>query len=72
MIVSLFKIVILLGKQGVAFRGHRDDRVVFDSDTEDEVINQGNFIEVVHFRAKTDEILAKHLKKWSKKCQIHF
>ena len=67
-IVSLFKIVMLLGKQGVAFRGHRDDRVVFDSDTEDEVIasNQGNFIEMVRFRAETDEILAKHLKNGPK------
>ena len=53
-IVSLFKIVMLLGKQGVPFRGHRDDRVVFDSDTEDEITasNQGNFIEMVETEQK--------------------
>ena len=34
---SLFKIVMLLGKQGLAFRGHRDDKIVWTEE------NQGNF-----------------------------
>lgn len=58
-IESLLKIVILCGKQGIAFRGHRDDNVnwVVGEDHG----NEGNFIEIVRFRAETDPILANHL-----------
>lgn len=58
-IESLLKIVILCGKQGLAFRGHRDDNVnwVLDEDRG----NDGNFIEIIRFRAETDPILANHL-----------
>lgn len=55
-IESLFKIVILCGKQGLSLRGHRDDHINWaDSETE-EHFNQGNFIELIRFRAEHDEI----------------
>ena len=41
-------------------RGHRDDGVDFGQ--ENGSSNQVNFIELVHFRAETDEVLANHLK----------
>ena len=59
---SLFKITMLLGKQGLAFRGHRDDKVSFAEQYDQESHNPGNFIELVCFRAETDPVLAKHLK----------
>ena len=57
---SLLKIVLLCGKQGLALRGHRDDRIIW-SDISDEHSNEGNFVELVRFRAETDPILAQHL-----------
>ena len=59
-IESLLKITILCGKQGLPLRGHRDDGVDFGQGSVSS--NQGNFIELVHFRAETDEVLANHLK----------
>ena len=45
---SLFKIILLCGKQGIALRGHRDDKINwFELDEDDN--NQGNFIELVRF-----------------------
>ena len=60
-ISSLLKIVLLCGKQGIAFRGHHDDCFNWE-DTEYEHSNPGNFIELVCFRAETDNILSEHLK----------
>lgn len=61
-IESLLKIVILCGKQGLALRGHRDDKINWDgADSEDKYSNEGNFIELVRFRAETDPILHNHL-----------
>ena len=56
-IESLFKVILLCGKQGLALRGHRDDQINWD----DESNNEGNFIELVCFRAETDENLKMHL-----------
>ena len=56
---SLFKIVLLCGKQGIPFRDHRDDNVNW-TETEEQG-NQGNFIELVRLRAQTDDILCRHL-----------
>ena len=59
---SLLKIALLCGKQGLAFRGHRDDKnLSVWSDIGDEHPNEGNFVELVWFRAETDPILAQHL-----------
>ena len=57
---SLLRIIILCGKQGFALRGHRDDHVDWESE-EGKCSNQGNFIELVRFRAETDKILSEHL-----------
>ena len=55
-ISSLFKIVLLMGKQGIAFRGHRDDCVNWVD------CNEEISVELVRFRAETDDVLANHLK----------
>lgn len=55
---SLLKVVILCGKQGLALRGHRDDKVDWQTA---ETSNEGNFVELVRFRAENDEVLANHL-----------
>ena len=61
-IESLLKVVILCGKQGLALRGHRDDRIDLIEEEDDKVSeNYGNFLELVHFRAETDAALRKHL-----------
>ena len=58
-IASLFKVVLLCGKQGLALR---DDHISWEEE-DDESANEGNFIELVRFRAETDENLKKHLQK---------
>ena len=58
---SLLKIVLLCGKQGLALRGHRDDHVNWSEAREEKCSNQGNFVELVRFRAEHDLILAQHL-----------
>ena len=54
-IESLFKVVLLCGKQGIPLRGHRDDGI--DWNDEEPHDNQGNFIELIRFRADTDNVL---------------
>ena len=51
---SLFKITMLLGKQGLAFRRHRDDKVSLVEQNDLETENSRNFLELVRFRAETD------------------
>ena len=60
-IESLLRVAILCGKQGLAMRGHRDDKV--HCDDEGEGPNEGNFVQLVCFRAETDKVLADHLSK---------
>ncbi len=60
MIESLLIIVILCGKQGLALRGHRDHQVNW-KDENQRCSNEGNFIQLVRFRAETDLALADHL-----------
>ena len=55
---SLLKIVLLCGKQGLALRGHRDDKLNWEDKCS---FNEGNFIQLVRFRAETDPILANPL-----------
>ena len=64
---SLFKVTLLLGKQGLAFHGHRDDQIEWQEHSDHE--NHGNFVELVRFRAETDEILFKHLENAPKNAQ---
>ena len=57
---SLKKIVLLCGKQGLALRGHRDGKISWTED-DDVHSNEGNFVELVRFRAEIDPVLAHHL-----------
>ena len=57
---SPLKIVMLCGRQGLALRGHRDDKICW-TEEDDAHSNEGNFVELVRFRAETDPILAQHL-----------
>ena len=50
------------GKQGLALRGHRDDKISWMEDDEAHS-NEGNFVELVRFRPETDPVLAQHLAK---------
>ena len=52
---SLLKCVAFCGKQGLSFRGHRDDSTASDSD------NTGNFVQLVQFRAENDDVLRTYL-----------
>jgi hypothetical protein len=59
---SLTKIALLCGKQGLALRGHRDDKISWMEDDSTQChSNEGNFVELVRFRAETDPVLAHHL-----------
>ena len=49
--------VEFLAKQGLAFRGHRDDRVDFSSYE----INRGNFVALLQLQAKGNDPLQEHL-----------
>ena len=53
-IKSLLKCVAFCGKQGLSFRGHRDDS------TAD---NTGNFVQLVQFRAENDDVLRTYLER---------
>ena len=59
-LISLFKVVLLCGKQGLALRGHRDDKIDWTS-ADNSCSNEGNFIQLLRFRAETDPVLADHL-----------
>ena len=54
-IKSLLKCVSFCGKQGLSFRGHRDDSTALDAS------KMGNFIELVRFRAENDDVLCTYL-----------
>jgi len=58
---SLWKIVMLCGKQGLALYDHRDDQISWGESEEEICSNQGNFLELVRFQAEHDHILAEHL-----------
>ena len=54
---------MLCGKQGLSLRGHRDDDVDWTEQEEQAAENQGNFVELVRFRAETDDALRRHLER---------
>ena len=64
-IESLLRIVILCGKQGLALGGHRDDRQSVKRS------NEGNFVQLLRFKAETDTILSLSF-KGSKECLPYF
>ena len=49
--------VEFLAKQGLAFRGHRDDKIDFTN----EDMNRGNFIATLQLMAKENSVLQKYL-----------
>ena len=53
---------MLCRKQGLALRGHRDDKISW-TEEDDAHSNEGNLVELVQFRAETDPVLAQHLAK---------
>ena len=59
-IESLFEVILICGKQGLALCGYRDNQINWDDDAL-ESNNEGNLIELGHFRAETDENLKMHL-----------
>ena len=48
---SIMDVVVTLGRQGIAFRGHRDSAKASGEQAEDKR-NLGNFIEIMHIRAR--------------------
>lgn len=56
--------MLFCGKQGLALRGHWDDKCF--SDDYNYCHNPGNFIELVNFRPQTDDVLRAHLESSSK------
>ena len=53
---SIAETIVFCGRQGIALRGHRDDR---PSVEEDPAKNHGNFLALLQFR---DKVLSDHLK----------
>ena len=61
-IESLVKIAMVCGMQELAFHGHRNHRIGWaEQEEEHGAQNNSNFIELVHFRAETDDVLCAHL-----------
>lgn len=59
-LLSIVKTVVLLGRQNVPFRGHRDDGSLFKAQSE--LKNEGNFREFLRFRIDSgDKILESHI-----------
>ena len=57
---SIVQAVIFCGRQGIAFRGHRDDGPVLTEESDSR--NQGNFRALLQFRIDAgDEVLKEHL-----------
>ena len=59
---SLLKIVLLCGRQGLALHDHCDDKIDW-TDDDGTHSNEGNFVEIVRFQAKTEVVLAEHFAK---------
>jgi len=59
-IISIFKTVLLCGRQGIALRGHKDGGLIRCDD--DEIYNNGNFRQLLRFRVDAgDQNLQNHL-----------
>ena len=54
---SLLQVIMVCGKQVLVLRAHRDDHIDLVKEKEQKAGNSGNFIELVSFRAKTDNVL---------------
>ena len=57
---SIAETVIFCGRQGIALRGHRDDRPSVEEDPNG---NHGNFLALLQFRVQSgDKVLSDHMK----------
>ena len=54
---SIMATVEICGRQGLPLRGHRDDAHSLN----DQNMNPGNFVALLHFRSQTDAVLAEFL-----------
>ena len=52
------RIIMYLGKQGLAFRGHRHEAAHALKDND---VNHGNFLELVKLVAESDDRLKEHI-----------
>lgn len=61
-LIPIIKTIILCGRQGIALRGHRDDKNFGNILNADSIINEGNFRALLSYRIDAgDNELRKHL-----------
>ncbi len=53
---SIIDAVLYLGKQGLAFRGHRESQGLGEA-----TLNEGNFLELIKFLSKKEDLLKQYL-----------
>ena len=65
-LLSIFKVIVLCGRQNISQRGHHDNITDLESDTTG-AHNHGNFSSLLHFRVDSgDTVLGDHLAKASR------
>ncbi|XP_025194273.1 52 kDa repressor of the inhibitor of the protein kinase-like [Melanaphis sacchari] len=65
---SIIKSVLLLARQNIPFRGHRDDGPLLKNNELSPKLNEGNFREILKFRIESGDMeLENHLKNTSSK-----
>ena len=65
-LMSIFKVIVLCGRQNISLRGHRDNITDLERDTTG-AHNHGNFLSLLHFRVDSgDTVLGDHLAKASR------
>lgn len=64
-LVEIVEIILLLARQGLSLRGHRDDS------TANPLINRGNFLALLEHTAARDPVLDEHLRRGKKNQKIN-
>ena len=65
-LLSIFKVIVLCGRQNISQHGHHDNITDLESDTTG-AHNHGNFLSLLHFRVDSgDTVLGDHLAKASR------
>lgn len=64
----IFEIVKFLGRQNLSYRGSASNETL--SNFDDITLNNGNFLEMFQFTAKTDAVLHEHLRRAIKNSKI--
>lgn len=60
----IIDIILFIGKQGIAYRGHREEAAAY---LDNNKVNHGNFLELILLMAKYDEALKHHVNESIKK-----